>query len=106
MTLVISLRILAGPVVAGGLQGALVNVLLASPALVTRSRAVTLEAIDKVSAGSSIETRLLSTLVNLSLTILSSVAWQAPTLSALNTNIIRIINWNIPVGSTPHKDTP
>lgn len=82
MTLVISLRVLTGPVVAGILQGALVDVLLAGPALVARGRAVTLEAIDKVSAGTSMLAGLLCTLVNIPLTILSSVAWQAPTLSA------------------------
>ena len=104
MTLVISLGVLAGAVMTGGLQGALVNVELAGPALVARGGAVTLETIDKVSAGSTILTGPLCALVNLHLTIVSSVAWQTPTLSALNTNIRRISSNNITAVSTPYLD--
>ena len=81
--------------VAGILQGALVDVQLAGAALITRGGAVTLETIDQVCAGSTILTRRGLTLVNLSLTILSSVAWQTPTLSALNTIIVRMGTLNI-----------
>ena len=90
----------------GVLQGALVNVELAGPALVARGGAVTLETIDKVSADSSILAGPLCTLVNLHLTIVSSVAWQTPTLRALNTNIERISTSNITAVSTPYLGLP
>ena len=87
MTLVVALSVLTGPVVAGILQGALVNVLLAGSAPVPSAGAVTLEAGHQVGTEPAVPAGLSFTLVNLSLTILSSVAGQAATLSTLNTNI-------------------
>ena len=91
MTLVVALSVLTGPVVAGILQGALVNVLLAGSAPVPSAGAVTLEASHQVGTEPAVPAGLSFTLVNLSLTILSSVAGQAATLSTLNTNISRTV---------------
>ena len=86
MTLVISHRVVTAAMDAGGLHGALVDVLLAGPAHEARPGTVALEAVDFVSADPAVLTGNLSTVVNVCLTIVSSVARLAQTLSALNRN--------------------
>jgi len=81
-TLVVPYGVVTAAVVTGGLHGALVDVLLAGPAHEARPGTVALEAVDFVSADPAVLTRNLSTVVNVCLTIVSSVARLAQTLSA------------------------